>query len=739
MAQGPKFRSAPLVTSNMSRDAPAGVRLEASWPRLLENKVDVFANYFFKEPIANKEMTIEDARKRFGLYKGDLIYEDETGKLNSVEAKAPDLLSSTGWNDLMGRLFSNVKNIPSAAASEGAIHVQGIAGAVGAAVGKKLGAGRKKGALVGAGIVGAGYDALRSLMTKEKVVPFNTIMAAAEEAGAEGIAQLFGMFMERGLVRDFTREAMDNAKAFASEVKERFGITLTPAEATGLRSLVSQQRHLQNIEPSADVIVEWMRDVRNPRVRAAVNNVLGAIAPREGTFEVRQAAKSAAEEAIGVERKEMQKRAQPHYDASKEIDEVDTPAILGELDRLLGNNRLKAPQREALEGIRKHLYRRDKNPDYDPNTPGSEQFIDVPDTSVEGLDRVKKIIDAQVKWGENPQNAVDTDTINHLKAFRKFMVNKANEATKTADVPEGSYARARKTYEEGMPNITALEKGATGRIAGLEGDSVLRAARYAFQSDISDATTVRALREAFKKAGKEQEFYGLLRSWLQEGIDQVPDEANKSVVNVGKSFYNAMFGPAKSKRRELINVALEEKPAVAETMRWLANALEATGRAMNEGSLTAYNSAGLKALERASEKNQLGGAPALIFPLIDSLEVWRTPSRMTGYIRGILQGRYFDQLADLITSETGLERMAELRKLAPSAEAAISGVAHLLLAKDVEKDLSKYMFEPPITDILPRRPAFEKLYRSISPLVRGKVRRRFIGGKKKKQPQRQTQ
>jgi len=724
MAQRPKFTRGPrkpLITSSMEEDAPAGVRLEASWPRLLENKVNVFAKHFFPD------MDQAEARKRFGLYQGDLVYEDDAGQLNKVEVKAPRMFSASGWSDLMDRLFKNIKNAPSALATSGAEHTQGVAGAVGAAIGKKLGMGRKKGALAGAATVGAAYDFLRSKMTDEKVVPFDVIMAAAEEGGAEGVAQLFGMFMERGLVRDFSRKALASAQEFSREAKRRFGITLTPAEATGLRSLVAQQRHLQNLEPSADVIIEWMRDVRNPQVRKAVNEALGALAPREATFEARQAASDAAKKAIEIEKDEIRKQAKPHYDASKEIDEVDTPEILGELDRLLDNNRLKEPQRNALEAIRKHLYRRENNPDYDPNVPDSPRHITVPDTSVEGLDRVKKIIDSQVKWGEDPRNAVDTDTINHLKAFRKFMVDKANEATKTPDFPEGRYAEARKTYEEGMPQVTALEKGATGRIAGLEGDNVLRAARYAFQSDISDVATVRALREAFKKADREQEFYGLLRSWLQEGIDQVPDEANRSVVNVGKTFYNAIFGPAKSKRRELINAALEDRPEIQETMRWLANVLEATGRAMNEGSLTAYNQAGLKALERASEKNQLGGAPALIFPLIDSLEVWRTPSRMTDYVRGILQGRYFNNMADLITSETGLARLKELQQLAPSTEAGIMGLSHLLMVKDVEKDVNKYMFEPPVTDILPRSPAFEKLYRSMSPMVRGKVRRRYIG------------
>jgi hypothetical protein len=747
----PGFENVPnpgMVGSDMEKDAPWATRLKASFPRTLSRKVEVLAKGLFPD------MPVKESVKRFGLYNDKIVFESESGKVLEAEAAAPDIWDSNNMGDFVNRLKLNLENFVPAMASEGGSITQGIAGTIGAFAGARKGEipgtdgvikkTLKKmlpGRIAGAGTAGAIYDAARSKLSGEKVVPISYVLAAAEEAGAETVAKLFTMFMERGLTADFTQEALKSGKAFAKEAMVRFGIHLTPAESTGLRSLISQQRHLQNLEPSSDIITEWMKTERNPKVREAIDAFFHQIAPKRDAFDARGAAKDAAGAAIEMEKKEIQAAATPFYDQAKVVDEVDTKGLMKDLDDLLSNNRLKEPQIKALEKVKQHLSRTEKTRgmvqkkdslgndvlDSQGNSVLEEGVVskNIPDTSVEGMDRVKKMLDAQIKWGEDPTNSVDIDTRNLLKNFRRKLVKAANEPTKTADTPGGTYAKARGVYEEGMPNVTALEKGATGRIAKLEGDSVLNAAKYAFDSSISSPETVRNLLAAFKKAGKEEDFYGLLRSFMEEGIEKIPDEAAEGTVNVGKTFYNLIFGTAKSGRRKIIDAAMEGRPELKETTEWLAKTLDALGKAMNEGSLTAYNKQGIQDLKDAALKQTPGGAGMLI-PLLESIEVWKTPSKFGGYMRGILEGRYYKRLAKIITSENGLATINELRKLSPSNEAAISGLAHLLIGQDIVNQGLDAVTGPQPRSKLPRSPAFDKIVRGMGPgersrTIRGQV------------------
>ena len=748
----PSVKFPGMVGSDMEKDAPWATRLAASFPRTMNRKVEILAKGLFPN------MPIQDAVKRFGMYNDKIVFESESGKILEAEAAAPDLWDSNNMSDFVNRLKLNVENTIPAMASEGGSIAQGIAGTIGAMLGKrgkatKIGGSKianltKKlmpGRIPGAAIAGGGFDALRSKLSGEKVVPMSTVLAAAEEGGAETVAKLFTMFLERGLTGDFTEEALKSGKEFASEAMTRFGVHLTPAESTGLRSLVSQQRHLQNLEPSSDILTEWMKTERNPKVRDAVSRFFHQVGPKGDAFEIRESARDAAQSAIEMEKKELRVKAKPFYDQAKEIDEVDTKGLMADLDKLLGNPRLKSPQIKALNNVKSQLFRTQnrqemvRKPKVDAqgndilNAQGNTIFQEVeetvsksiPDTSVEGMDRVKKMLDAQISFGDDPKNAVDADTKRLLKNFRRKLVKAANEPTKTAEVPGGTYAAGREVYEEGIPGVTALEKGATGRIANLKGDSVLKAAKYAFNSDISSPETVRNLRAAFKKAGKEEDFYGLLRSYMEEGINSIPDEAAEGTVNVGKSFYNMIYGTAKSGKRQIIDAALEGRPELKTTSDWLAKTLDALGKAMNEGSLTAYNKKGLDDLKNASLRNTAGGT-GLLIPVLESLEVWKTPSKIGGYVRGILEGKYYKKLANLLISENGMDNIAELKKLSPTNEAAISGLAHLLLGQDViNSGVNAITGTPPRTK-LPRSPAFDKIVKSMAPVERQRTTRGYV-------------
>ena len=73
-----------------------------------------------------------------------------------------------------------------------------------------------------------------------------------------------------------------------------------------------------------------------------------------------------------------------------------------------------------------------------------------------------------------------------------------------------------------------------------------------------------------------------------------------------------------------------------------------------------------------------------------------------------------------------MDNIAELKKLSPTNEAAISGLAHLLLGQDViNSGVNAITGTPPRTK-LPRSPAFDKIVKSMAPVERQRTTRGYV-------------
>jgi len=242
--------------------------------------------------------------------------------------------------------------------------------------------------------------------------------------------------------------------------------------------------------------------------------------------------------------------------------------------------------------------------------------------------------------------------------------------------PEGgAYAQARKIFEEGMPVVSEAEKGIVGQVAKLEANRTLNAAKILFSTELSSPEHVARARQLYARAGKTEEWNGLVRAYLQHTFESIPESSTGAVTNLGGTFFRAVYG--KPLQQKIMTEALRDMPDVGQNMIWLMQVLQATGRAMKGESITAFAQAGQKEMARESKP--------LIASGVETVELWRSPSRFSQYISDIALGRYAKRMAELFTSPDGMAKLRELRKLSPTSRKAIVGVSQLLTGEGVNQ------------------------------------------------------
>lgn len=108
----------------------------------------------------------------------------------------------------------------------------------------------------------------------------------------------------------------------------------------------------------------------------------------------------------------------------------------------------------------------------------------------------------------------------------------------------------------------------------------------------------------------------------------------------------------------------------------MLDTLNATGIATGKESITAFAQAAQKDIQREGS--------GVVGPLIESLEFWRSPSRVAGYIKGVNADKYAARLAEILTTKTGRDALKEVSKLKPRSRAAIVALSGLLVQSGFE-------------------------------------------------------
>ena len=659
--------SVPLssdVTISSEQPASFSTIARASFANTVPGQVAIFAQARFpNEPL-------ERALSRYGIQDNRIFYVDDDGR--QYFENIP--LSNIGQQPTVaGKVGAALREIPETLASATGPILQSAAALPAALIGSPA-VGIPTAAVLSGGAE-LGKQALgQQFGSGENINPLNVAIETGLGAGGQAFGDLASMAINRGRfatdVNQLKGPAPEGALTDPSmsmtrgelsqriaQGSERFDVPTTMAEQTRLPSLVTRQKVLMSRPEAAELLDEFY-EIRNDKVRDALYKQFDIISPMTDASAARVTGARGADLVIESEKQALRLQAKPLYQEAEQVTGIDIKPLIDELNEMMltAKSTLKGPLTKALKDLQ----------------------VDVPVSFKGGKVQTKRVADDSLIGLDKAQKSI-FDSIQKLKASNK--PNAARDLTlihkNLIDILENSsdaYKQARAIYAEDMPKITALTESQVGQAAKLgQKGKEINITNVMFNPRTSDGATVKAARDAFVKAGQVDKYNGILRSYLQETLENIPTLQSGRKPNIGSYFRNKLAGTKNS--ANILKEALGGGDSLKEFF-WLLDTLNATGIATGKESITAFAQAAQKDIQREGS--------GVVGPLIESLEFWRSPSRVAGYIKGVNADKYAARLAEILTTKTGRDALKEVSKLKPRSRAAIVALSGLLVQSGFE-------------------------------------------------------
>ena len=641
--------------------ASMGVQFMANLPTAMKDKIRVYARARFPA------MATNDAMSRYGWdEEGRIFFRDTDGKVKyeTTEFSAPWGKPSA---DAARAMEGNWKAL--AAGGPGGAPVATGTGA-GVAM-TKLGATR---AIPGVGGVAMATDVARQALAAGLTGEEKPLAARAMQTLGvglqEGGGQALGHMGAAGLARFGKMPAYDlsPSEAHTAEGFGHFGIRGTPGEKFNNPDLIRRQQLVGDTTGARPIVAENYA-ARNVEVERAVYEQLNRMSGETSVYNAAVKGSAGAKAAAEHARKQLQKEAKPFYDEAEKVNDVDTMPVIELIDEKLAT--VSPPVASLLKRFRASLVRKSKVDGKD---------MEYAEHRLGSIDEVKKWMDTEYAKAASRESSIGSAQAHHIKEVRALLVQQADEAS---DAAGGYYRKARNIYEEGVGPVGEIEKGVVGYVGRLEAHRRLTAARTILSPRTSSPELVAQARDAYAAAGKQKEWAAMVRAYAQELFEDIPrTAASGATTNLGGTYRKAILGTPR--KQAMLAEAFRGMPGnPGPNFLWLMDVLEASGRAMKGESWTAIAQAGQK--ELAAE------AKPILAAGLETIEVWRTPSRIANWWSDAATGRYAARWAELLFAPDAVNRIAELRKLSPRSAGAIVGVAHLSTAKGLE-EIDKWLF-----------------------------------------------
>lgn len=603
----------PSIKNNPEMAANTGDLATASFA----DDPAVRINYLAQQRFPNDPNAIN--RYGFDEQAGQIYYEADDGNLYSEDSP------EGGVGSFLKRNLASVasKAIP-LAAQTGA----GIATSPMMLTG--LGTVGSVGVVTAAGGVG---ESIRQFLGKRMLGDKFSMGEVGKEAVLGGLGQLGGKLLirsgNRNLARDFDRMDTPRVNQLLSDANTS-GIQLTPAEATGLRSLRNQQRMIGRTPEGADIMGDFYAARNTEQIPKARDAMLDSISPVTETDLAASRLKDAASEIGDKAIKARSDKVRPIYQKLMQpTNIVDTSAFA---DDAVFNSVLANVRKDPIFGGLKNA----------------------PDNSLPVLDAVKKEMDDMI--GQATQSG-QRNRARVLSESRDNLLQAADSA-----YPE--YGQVRAEFAGMSPEVTQITKGSIGNVAKSEGQVKDTAKLFDFNK-ISPAQ-VKQTRLQFEKNGKLDEYNAGLRAFIQDKWAQAgKDTAAGAKGNLAGAYRASIFGDVRA--RETLKAAMQ--PDQYDAFSRFMNVLEAAGKAMPEGSPTATDLTAMKGL-----KDKAGG----IAKTIANFDITKPLGAIGDWIENTSASKQAEKIATIITSPDGISKMRELRKLSPTSEKARVLVSQLL-------------------------------------------------------------
>lgn len=633
----PQGLSSKQITANpktlgMSEGALAGF---ASDP---QEMINIAARSIFpNEPLAQ-------AAKRFGRTReGNIFYRDDSGELVPVELSTlGNIAQGLGKSIPVGAgAAAGIVTAPMAATGvglAGTMAATGAAAASGEAIRQKLG------------------DYLLGERSTNAIDPASVVMEGATSALGQGVGVGVGKVLERSAVQDLARYDVPATKDAMERARAR-GITLTPGQATGLKSLQAEEKRLATrIPETADQMDDFLQK-QGRDVIAAFRQELQAISPKVDAESVGKSARGAAMAVLDKMKEKALTAARPLYE--KAFQEGDKEIWSPELERLSGSPAVQRAMRTAVRKW-KDFAIDDGFGAMNPGAAVEDGMIkfqgggSIPAfPNLQFWDYVKRAMDAQVRAAKSPMGQAGD-----LKVLTGLTSKLRGELDRLAP---GAYAEARRVYGTGADDVHNALQSALGIIADTSDTQVLSAARYAFDPKTRSPQMVARLRSAIE--GQDpQAWQALKRLWIDDAVSSALKPAQSGqIINPAGKILGALEAPGMEGN---LRAALDaNEMASFEDMKVI---LRKIAKFSPSGSDTAANF--------AADKAALNRATSIWAKATKLLQVWKIPEMLSEASGEANLRQQAQQMLKVVTSGDPdvIQGLKELRKLSPEQWRALA-------------------------------------------------------------------
>jgi hypothetical protein len=615
-------------------------------------------------------MPLDQAVKRYGVINNHIVYVGDDGQMYAEDQ--PGVIPS-----LVGHSPTIAGNI--------------IGGAAGAAGGVPL-------AFAGAGIGSAGGELVRNTIANyalgENKSAGDIALGAAGEGvfGAlnQGVGEIAGRALPAvaraggdiysKIVSKFTGKPYINPEsAIATDAASfqtdahKLGLNVSKAEATANKADIEQEKTLRGLPGSAEKFGE-ADQIRNPKIRNAIDSFLDTIAPAENTPQAASSVRNASKNAISDADKARQDISEPFYKAAEASGaQVDVKPIVDYI-----NDQLKTAKGDRAAALNKTLTLLKPA-----NAPDAKDF----DTTVAGLHSTKLSIDEMI-------NGAGDSSLG--RTTKQNLVNIKNQLVDQLATASPEYELGRSTFSKESAPYNQLKDSVIGKIADTKDTQLKTIATTLFDPKESDPRVLLQAKSVIQKQSPDA-WNAITRSYLQSQFEGMKD-AVQNGASFGKAFASKVMGT--SKQREMLMTALSDNPEALENFKLIARVMPRLGIAGDVGSPTATR---LMALAKDSA---FGGLAGGIAGYVGSGEEGAKTGALTGLVLGHAGAKVYQKLsytilknqkaslAEAVLNPRYAPEMAVIRKLNPNSQQAVSALTNLLTKIGEQETSKQFDYKP---------------------------------------------
>lgn len=556
--------------------------------------------------------------ERVGFADGVAVYVDDTGALRRVSPKT---------------------------ASAGAIALASAPEVIGATIGTLSGS-----PIAGAALGGAAGKAFKqiagNLLLDEEQTPGGNALEIGKEAAVNTVAGLVGKgiakFGDRGRIIDYTPADRQAAEKVVTDVKNKFGIDLDLAQASGDRKLIALRNYAARYPGKSAELIQAVDEAAQGQFEGATKRVLDLVAKAEPSEVAGARGVNAAKLTIDTAKQKVYKDVEPLYEAAyAAVPEITDTKILEMLQLPYFDAAFTSGQKIAkLEG---NAIAKGAKPD------------------LRSMDYTKRALDDRI---DTLKAAGKKQEARALKLRRDEFVQSID------DLPNQQWQLARKRYGELInAEVKPLEDGVVGVLANIQDAKLATAAAKILSDPNITAQQIRSARSAMS-ASDPDAFNGLVRQWLGQKFDLALKETQTGdVVNPAGKFRQAVYGsPADREKAEAMLPG-----NAAKVFDELMGAAEKLASTPIRGSDTAYNHLITEQLK--------GKALAAISWIISPRQAARNAAEQKALQNGV------DSLTEALLNPQKRNQLRQIAKMAPSTRQAIM-LGAVLSGQTAERSLS---------------------------------------------------